>query len=75
MIGFENAQPSLIKQVNETQIKQETKSPKDTFINIKQINAGLLNVGYLFPVITVPAITLEGDAKWGTTSRPRFLRK
>lgn len=46
MIGFANAQPSSIKKVNETQIKQETNNPYNTFSNIKQINAGLLNVGY-----------------------------
>jgi pimeloyl-ACP methyl ester carboxylesterase len=39
MIGFANAQPSLTK--------QETGYSNNSFSEIKQINAGLLNVGYV----------------------------
>ena len=46
MIGFANAQPILIKQTNETQIKQEINNPNKSFDQLRQIDAGVLNVGY-----------------------------
>jgi pimeloyl-ACP methyl ester carboxylesterase len=67
LIGCARGQSGKINPANAITIKPGTNT---SFASLKQINAGVLNVGYAAlekrlaqaPVINVPTITLEGDA-------------